>query len=103
MPISEMNIMVIRDLPFEEGLFDLMISSREQMKVTEARRMVEGIRKSAGGTISARDKTRAFSAPLICISPQQKPIAKLLYHNTAKGRNESRPDSIAAIITAAAV
>ena len=103
MPISEMNIMVIRDLPFEEGLFDLMTSSREQVKVTEARSMDAGIRKSVGGIISVSDKTRVFSAPLICISPQQKPMAKLLYHNTAKGRNESRPDSIAAIITAAAV
>ena len=103
MPISEMNIMVIRDLPFEEGLFDLMISSREQVKVTEARSMDAGIRKIAGGTISVSDKTRVFSAPLICISPQQKPMAKLLYHNTAKGRKLSKPDSIAAIITAAAV
>ena len=63
MPISEMNIMVIRDLPFEEGLFDLMISSREQVKVTEARSMDAGIRKSAGGTISVSDKTRELSAP----------------------------------------
>ena len=103
MPISEMNIMAIRDLPFEEGLFDLMTSSREQVKVTEARSMDAGIRKIAGGTISVSDKTRVFSAPLICISPQQKPMAKLLYHNTAKGRKLSKPDSTAVNITAAAV
>ncbi len=101
--VSEMNIMKIRDLPSEEGLFDLRISFREQMKVAAARRMKAGVRNRAGGRISVRDRVKELSVPLICISPLQKPMAKLLYHNIAKGRKQMRPESIAAIISTAAV
>lgn len=73
---SEMNIMVIRDLLSEEGLFDLKISFREQMKVAAARRINAGIRNKEGGSISVSDKANAFSAPLMCTSPQQKPMEK---------------------------
>lgn len=100
---NEINMMLRRDFPSREGLFNLKISCFEQTDTAAASMINAGIMNKAGGRIFVTERARAFSAPLIWISPQQKPIAKLLYHKTAKGRKNSRPESTAASISAAAV
>ena len=58
------------------------------MYVTAARAMKAGSMSMDGGSILKREIKTAFSVSLKYRSPQQKPVAKPLYHNTAKGRKQ---------------